>query len=651
MPQNIYLTPNFLETQRQKGIDNNVLADFIGKNNPQIVPEVQQVRQKYGKYNNDAMKSYLDWKVYGTSQPQERFTPEQQAAPEQKGFMGRVFEDAVTGPNGVIGSAVETGKRIGQDIENAGMATREKTMKIGEDRNVAQGFVPVMGEIAWGGTKALNEPLKPVEDAVMPAILSELQKNPDMYFGPFGGAMVKMFQQNPSLLQPLVQGMAQNTEAIQKLREQNPVLADNIEGALKTASLPLAMQGAESTYNTGEKAVTGIGKGALAAGQPVSATVKAALPGAAKTSDIAPVDIKKLNKPDIEKQIADFKKSGAKVYEAEIPLEKIKTVGETRGMLTDPIKPGSTTPPPVGIYNPKTGMIEVMDGNRRIGTFESMGHSRVPMKIIDPMNKFDPKTFPMTAPSINVSSKVQKAVMPEATAKVVQDIRAKSPELVTERKFFRRGSIQPDASQKELAATANEIKGFAKAKTPVQRAQITKKSLVESSQALRKELTANNAALPKKQVMSAVRTNLAEAAKDFPGEEKVFDRMEDLVDQFVSEADGNLTGAWDARIKLYSEAEKRWGPAIFDKATAKASALKAASQTMNDVIESAAQGAGTSFKPELQRITNMYEILENLSTQGGKSVLNSQLYDIIKNPYVKAVGGTILGEEIIRRGF
>lgn len=68
-----YLTPEFIETQRSKGISNSVLGDFIGRNLPEIQAELQTVRQKYGKDNDKAISAYLDWKAYGTTNPQERF--------------------------------------------------------------------------------------------------------------------------------------------------------------------------------------------------------------------------------------------------------------------------------------------------------------------------------------------------------------------------------------------------------------------------------------------------------------------------------------------------------------------------------------------------------------------------------------------------
>jgi hypothetical protein len=82
---NIYLSPSFIETQRAKGISNDVLAGFIGRAVGSTLPiqsELEQVKMKYGAKNEEAIKRYLDWKVYGTSNPTERFVPEQEQKPE-----------------------------------------------------------------------------------------------------------------------------------------------------------------------------------------------------------------------------------------------------------------------------------------------------------------------------------------------------------------------------------------------------------------------------------------------------------------------------------------------------------------------------------------------------------------------------------------
>lgn len=173
---NIYLSPSFIETQRKKGIMNNVLADFIGTNIPEVNSELQQIRQKYGKDNEKAVASYLDYKIYGDPNPVERFVPEE-AQPVQTGidysdpanpknrqfnpinkFIGRIgnrietagegvqqsLSDYQTGKQGAIQTGVQTAAQIGSGImspatEAIGTVTSEAMRTTGVDKAIAAG--------------------------------------------------------------------------------------------------------------------------------------------------------------------------------------------------------------------------------------------------------------------------------------------------------------------------------------------------------------------------------------------------------------------------------------------------------------------------------------------------------------------------------
>ena len=96
----------------------------------------------------------------------------------------------------------------------------------------------------------------------------------------------------------------------------------------------------------------------------------------------APVDFNKPNKPDIEKLVTDFKAKGAEAYQLDVPLNKVKGIGELRseGIVA---QPGDTFPPPVGFFDPTTGDVQLVDGNRRMGFFGD-NFDTIPVIAIDP---------------------------------------------------------------------------------------------------------------------------------------------------------------------------------------------------------------------------------------------------------------------------
>lgn len=80
---NIYLTPNFVETQRQK-YDDGTIADFIATKVPDFSQGLRQARTQFGE---ESVGKYLDYKIYGTTEPQERFT-QQVEQPMQQNEQG-----------------------------------------------------------------------------------------------------------------------------------------------------------------------------------------------------------------------------------------------------------------------------------------------------------------------------------------------------------------------------------------------------------------------------------------------------------------------------------------------------------------------------------------------------------------------------------
>lgn len=93
---NIYLTPNFVEQQRAQGKDDSVIADFIAMKtqDKEFQSGLSAAKSKFG---NQAIGKYLDYKIYGTSNPTDRFVPEQESMEEQ-GFLSRLGSSLASVP-------------------------------------------------------------------------------------------------------------------------------------------------------------------------------------------------------------------------------------------------------------------------------------------------------------------------------------------------------------------------------------------------------------------------------------------------------------------------------------------------------------------------------------------------------------------------
>ena len=229
---------------------------------------------------------------------------------------------------------------------------------------------------------------------------------------------------------------------------------------------------------------------------------------------------------------------------------------------------------------------------------------------------------------------IQALVQPKADKKLIQERLMKNPQALKSQKagMLKKGAVAPIESEKALADTARTIEGFGQTDDVIENADIVWRAKADDSNKLLQELQANDAALSHKEINSAVNNAIEEVAKDFPGEEAQVRRIGEIWKNSNATNPGKLSGHWSGRIGFDGDVERRFGPAIFEKGTAKAEAVRAVRQTVNDLIDKGAKG---TFKPQLKRISHMYEILENLSTKIGPNALESGASKLLKKPLVK----------------
>lgn len=238
--------------------------------------------------------------------------------------------------------------------------------------------------------------------------------------------------------------------------------------------------------------------------------------------------------------------------------------------------------------------------------------------------------------------KTQQLVMPKVTSKLIKDTGAKSPELV--KKGLLSNSVLPDETEKRLAQTASTIEGFGKSADPLANAQVVRQAIGKESDDLLNAMRSSDPIVPHKEIGSSVRTALKEAGDDFGESQGVFTSMSTIWDKISKKYAGTASGQWQARIDFYQEIESRYGAAIFEKGTARATAAKKVGQAVNEVIDRYAQRTGVSFSDQMGRLSQMYDIMENLATHLDKS---SGLMKLLKTPLVRygaaAAAGTSLG--------
>jgi hypothetical protein len=238
---------------------------------------------------------------------------------------------------------------------------------------------------------------------------------------------------------------------------------------------------------------------------------------------------------------------------------------------------------------------------------------------------------------------VQGLVQPKATDAVVKQIAEKNPDLYQKGGFLTKPQILPDAAEKQLAETARSIQGFGQTADPFANAQAVKQALKSESQALKTTLEANDGVLSHKEVGSAVKNALDRAAGDFGEQEGVFQSIGKIWDRVSENFPGKLSGTWDARIEFDNELERRFGSKVFEKGTARGVAVRAARDAINQAVEQGAQRAGSSFAPQIQRLSQFYDILENLATKTGKDSLQSGLQKLMGTRTARNIGYGALG--------
>jgi hypothetical protein len=233
----------------------------------------------------------------------------------------------------------------------------------------------------------------------------------------------------------------------------------------------------------------------------------------------------------------------------------------------------------------------------------------------------------------------------------------KTPERIKKGGLLTKGELLPDKSEIELAKMAKKLPGFGQTDDVVTNANVVHKAKGAKAKELLSKLKANDAALSHKEMNSAINDAIEAIAADFPGEEAQIRRIGEIWKNEAAKHPGKLSGHWESRISFDDLVESRYGETIFQKGTARAEAVRAVRQTVNSVIDKTAKATAAktpkllrtdvSFSSDMKELTQMYDIMDNLSSKMGAETLRSKADNFLRSPTgktaAKVVGTGVVG--------
>lgn len=254
-----------------------------------------------------------------------------------------------------------------------------------------------------------------------------------------------------------------------------------------------------------------------------------------------------------------------------------------------------------------------------------------------------------------LASRIEELVQPKATSKLIQETAETSPDLVRKGGLLTKGKLLPSTTEKALAETASSIKGFGETDDIVKNMGLARSQISSDAQALRASLQSNPASLPRKEIASAINRAQKEAVSAFGNEQTAVRQYQGIVNiwnKVSAQFPGTNVGQWDARIAFDNELERQFGKNVFDPTLERPihAAVKAVREAANSTIEKSSARAGKSFATELKRMSQMYQILENMKTKVGQDTLKSGAQKFLESRSGRAAAGVAAGAAAVPLG-
>lgn len=229
---NIYLTPNWVESQRAKGYKDDVIAEYLATKDPAFGQKFRTVRTD-SQGDPRAYTALLDYTLYNTTNPTERFDPSAVQRQDQANEQ-RMDEEIGAQPEGFIEESADALRKRGERLRE------------GIDRRAEEG-APLIEKVSDTVVQAGAETIGGAFDVGFEGLEAGFEALPDMIKEPIkeGASNVGEALANTKAGQAIMGALGKAAEVYDQLKETNPEVADNLRAAFEFASIIPTIRGAK----------------------------------------------------------------------------------------------------------------------------------------------------------------------------------------------------------------------------------------------------------------------------------------------------------------------------------------------------------------------------------------------------------------------
>lgn len=357
--------PEFLETQRQKGRSDSVIADFYAKKDPAF----SNARKKYiAKYGSGSIGKFLDYMAYGTTEPKIRFSPGKGKSfptPPEQPQSEMDWSDPANPENKQYNPVVQFGSKIAGDAKEAIQTGANEFGDALErqgagEQGVLDTTAELVGETGKAGAKIFGSAFLNTLSAITPDIIEEPAKR-------------KAVEGLQALMQTdtgkaAVEKVGEISDWYKNLEEEDPVTAERIDSALGIGQLLLTLTGAEQTIKGTQKLAAKAGSKLDDVMELNAAGMKRSLEQSAiqraddiaKETDNVVAQIIQGDKPDIPKAKSALRQIGSTKTMPDGTVKPIETFDELDEVISEKIK---------GIAQKQDELLGGVEGAKKLNQF------------------------------------------------------------------------------------------------------------------------------------------------------------------------------------------------------------------------------------------------------------------------------------------
>jgi hypothetical protein len=244
---------------------------------------------------------------------------------------------------------------------------------------------------------------------------------------------------------------------------------------------------------------------------------------------------------------------------------------------------------------------------------------------------------------------IENIVRPVRSTKELQALYEKSPHLFpTGRQMI--GKTSPVLTEQEgiladyLRKNVPELASIGK---PLEAGPVLIKRIQTIGGVLDKSIEDSKAILSIKESVGKMRTGVSTAQKSFGEGQGIFNAELQRFARFRKQFPGTLKGERQALLEYDKDVGFRFGKSVFEKGTARAEAVRAVRETSQATLAEGAARVGINTSASIAEMRQLYQVMENLSTQVKPEIFNSWLKTLSSNVLVRTAAqgvgaGTIL---------